>query len=128
MRYTDATRCKSVAKKLGNEKSNYSGFSFFSFKQLLTINQANPDINTTVLGTPIDENDNYITTRETYSNELGIPFHADLIYSFARPLEDDEPNTPHRKYAKSILEVAIYYEDLYLDVDEWVGPPIEALT
>lgn len=122
-RYASFDKCKQAALLLGgNSKNKYWGLASFHLTHVDYANNLELGIKATIIGSPMDDSNNYITDRIPLINEPGLPFHADLRYESAyRSIESHEPSTPHRKYADTLLELSRKCQDPDIENDAWVG-------
>ncbi len=83
-------------------------------------NDESINVAASVKATPIDEHNNYVDEGLTvYADSLGLPMHADLLYSV--PVPQGVPATLHRVIADNLLKLAKYFHDLSPDSDQWEG-------
>jgi hypothetical protein len=120
-RYAPFDKCKQTAFSLSNEKHKYWGLASFLVNHIDIINEKDFGVKAIIVGSPMDENRNYILERLVRIDESGQPFHADLSYGEAYRVEPDEPSTPHREYANALLEMAKICQDPEPESDYWAG-------
>lgn len=112
LKYTTNEFCESHGRNLNAGKNTYIGLAYItpqilnkaleSFYSEYEIN----DIAAKIEGTPINENGEYRTDLDNvFSDDLGLPMHADLIYSKAYNAEAGEVRTNIRIIAQNIVNL-----------------------
>lgn len=119
-KYTSDDFCKKHSKSLKISGNQYCGLATFYHYNVKEVNLHLPEHDhVQVLGTPIDENGNYVQLLTVFVNAKGLPMHADMVYN--KPITKGEVSTSYRMYASKLLQLAKYYSDPYPDSDYWQG-------
>lgn len=136
--YSSHSIAKRDGIKLVVNRSNKPEKNEKFFKGLAVVNNviieklnATNEIKAKIIGTPIDENNNYVDKELTvYKGSKGKPYHADLV--FEKPVPDGEPATNHRKYSDELVQIIqtknLYYEDKCPEKMEWCSPNITEIV
>lgn len=110
-RYANAQQCKACAQKLKLGENVYCGLAVFFASHVALLNQrTDMEASAKIIATPLDETGNPVVGRIVWKQDKGMPFHADIEYD-AKPAQEGQPNTPLRKYAEALLQIADYYHD-----------------
>lgn len=118
--YTNDSFCKEHAKALSIPNNVYKGLATFKAIHVIEAsNKINNGLTAQVKGTPIDSKGNYIEKKPVFETDLGLPMHADLLYS--EVLIRREPNTKHREIANALLKTAKYFPDPNVHSHIWEG-------
>lgn len=105
--YSSDSACKNSALSIKINQQSYIGFLSF-FPEHISYVNALPglSVTATVIYSPIDEQNNYrhpVSGNIFYTDDPGLPMHAEIKYSC--PVELDNPNTGHRYYADTLLDI-----------------------
>lgn len=108
--YTDLDRCKAHAKRI--EEKMKDRINDISYRGLASITQRDvketnvkSEITCNIVYAPMDEKGNYVKNeKDVYSDDLGLPMHANLIYPFK--VGKGEVATKARKYARCLLKLS----------------------
>ena len=119
LRYTNLDFCKRHAKSINIPDAKYWGLGAILSKHIDLLNKKKEEIGITakLVATPLNESFNIINNIEVYTDTPGLPMHADLVYD--EPMVKGEPATSHRQYARELLKVAKFKEDIMPDTDKW---------
>lgn len=105
--YCEESKCKNFAKDVAIGKV-YIGFIVFrkshfeKVKQNYIQNERN-EFEADIFSTPLDENFEYLPKEvEVYTDSLGNPAHADLIYENPAVKESESPNTAIRSFSRKL--------------------------
>lgn len=113
--YTTLDFCKNHAKSLKIADSQYCGLLGILAKNINleeTINNSSENtisVKVQIVSSPLEE--------------PNLPMHADIIYS--HNYKDEEPKILMRILARKLLKQSIFFEDLNIDSDSWVGDDIK---
>lgn len=124
--YANLDWCKLHAKYL-EEKMNNNNHNQYDYKYQglaaitsMDVNKVNLETNMSckIVYAPMDDNEQYIPKdQDVYSDEKGLPMHANLIYPFK--IEKGELYTKARKYAKKLIKVAKFKYDEHPESLTW---------
>lgn len=121
-KYTNDNFCKIHFSKLKIGDSNYCGIATFNNYNIEEIYRTLDDIDkieVRIIGTPINEINEYIQNPPVYKKAKGLPMHADMVYGI--PIVKGEPNTRHRKFANHLAKISNYFNDPYPESVSWDG-------
>lgn len=123
--YTDDHFCKQHSKSLNLGTNTYCGLATFLANHIGLLFQTNDfQLSAILRATPLNHNREEIVDSEVYVNDVGLPMHADIIYSV--PTIRGETNTNHRMIAEALLKTSNYFPDPdgNSDVNTWNGKRI----
>lgn len=111
-KYTTKEFCEAHGRNLNIGKNSYIGLAFITPELLRSAletyysNYEDADITAKIEGTPMDENKVYRCDLDNiYSDDPGLPMHADLIYSKENNPEAGEVKTHLRMIAQTIVDL-----------------------
>lgn len=122
--YTTSSFCKHHAVNDISTDGTYKGLAVVSNIAIKTVNQEaqklpNP-LSILVAGTPMDENkDYYPDEKAAYTDAIGLPMHADLLYSRVRTAIKGSPDTQIQQIAREILKYANFHLDNHPSSQDW---------
>lgn len=118
LRYTDLNFAKSHAKSLKLTDQTYWGLASIVKSDIKSVQIEDDAFSVDILGTPISKDKKYIPVNiSVYSDDEGLPMHADLIYSeFA---DANEVKTQMRKFANILVKIAKHRKDDNVDQSDW---------
>ena len=120
--YTTDDFCKKHSKSLKIGENVYCGMSTFlnnHVQEIINRTPSNERIIVTVEGSPMDIDKRYIKTPPVFTNDTGLPMHADLIYE--KPVIKGVPSTFHRKFASELAKQSNYFKDPNVESPTWLG-------
>jgi hypothetical protein len=120
--YTNDDFCKKHSSSLRIGEHEYCGMStFLKYHVQETINNIpiSERISVEVVGSPMDDNQRYINNPPVFTNDPGLPMHADLIYEI--PVFKGVPSTLHRKFASELVKQSNYFNDPNVNSPTWLG-------
>ena len=119
LRYTNLDFCKRHAKSIDIPDTKYWGLGAILSKHVDQLNMKREEIGIAakLVATPLNKSFNIINNINVYTDTPGLPVHADLVYD--EPMVKGEPATSHRQYARELLKVAKFKEDMMPDTDKW---------
>ena len=123
-KYTTDEFCKKHAKSINMKGYIYCGLATFLFSEVAKINALpHVKVRPKVVGSPIDENGQYITQPPVFENAVGIPMHADIIYP--EPVQKGKVMTEYRQFAQEMLKGRVtFLEDPNPAEEVWSGDPL----
>jgi hypothetical protein len=123
--YTTPNFCKKHSHKILNQErgESFHGLGIIHVETIRSIGERIGILDAAdVLGSPLDENDDYIREEITvYTTDPGNPAHADIIFNCPPP-EPGVPSNPIKKVAREILRNShIKIDTNTIDIDVWTG-------
>ena len=113
LKFTTLEHCVNHGETLSTNRNSYIGLAFISPEILAKALESyyndyeHSDISAIILGTPIDENKQYRTDIDNvYTDDPGLPMHADLTYNRENDPDVGEVRTHLRIIAQKIIELA----------------------
>ncbi|TKC13153.1 hypothetical protein FA048_05940 [Pedobacter polaris] len=102
--YSSDSNCKNSAVTIKMNNQEYVGFLSFLGIHLAKVNELpGISVKARLIYTPIDNKSNYRPLiGKFYKFDEGLPMHAEISYD--KPLELDNPNINHRKYAEAMVK------------------------
>jgi hypothetical protein len=113
--YTTRDFCKNHALSITIRNNTYIGLALIKVAFI----RNNKDI-VDVISTYYDEFGKLVQREEIYSNDKGLPMHADILYNFTPTIEEPIPQKI-RVLANEIAKNATFYEDPYPSEKNWNG-------
>ncbi len=122
--YSTDDKCKDIAVQIKMHNQLYVGFLSFLPKHIQETNDTQGMLTKAeMVYSPIDKSNNYrrpVAGNTFYVTDAGLPMHAEI--KFANPIEPDNPNTGHRLYAETLLEIVkqSMHVDKFPDQKGWL--------
>lgn len=124
LRYTNLNRCKQHAINLSVRNNKYWGLSSITKSDVNSTYQSKltddekKEISVTIEYAPISDKNEYISDGiDVYSDDTGLPMHADLVYNTKAKI--NEVQTQMRKFANELIKVAKVQKDEEQSQQEW---------
>lgn len=129
--YTDDNFCKRHASSLQIPNNVYVGLAVVLPKYIRNVNKSIPnnEVEVNVVSTPIDEENKVVPLDVVvYTNDKGLPMHADILYSEANKKEEiGNPREKIGQISMAISKSAKGENDPDPDSDTWKGTPLADL-
>lgn len=118
--YTNSNYCKCYCMELQFQNFQYCGIATFNAAVISSMGNCYGIL---ILATPLNEKKEYIKYRPVYTNTLGVPMHAGIV--FPNKIVKGTPCTEYRKFASLMAKSVKYYGDPNPKLKKWEGDLLE---
>lgn len=131
--YTNANFCKRHGLKIAqirnhpNNPCKFIGVAFLFNHEINTVSAGSTEVSCQAIASPYDENNNRRTDPQVFTEDLGLPMHADIKYSMV--VEQDKPirQLVKQHIVKKLCAIAQnrFFKDTEFISQDWVGEAIQ---